>query len=200
MRYCVFSPLKDSELNWYGLFLPHPRLYPVTHTSPASSGGSHLTKIALVNSSIAPNLGFPGVVSSVNNCVKFNEQMNKQDNEWSAYISHIVSRGFTFMYMRIRSDNSIYLRQPLSIHSWSHLTHPTHEWMTAWHWGWLQPGFTTPSPPQWFFHILNGDGTAISTWSSKPCEGLTICSCHCKGSTFVLGYLSLDQTAHDSQW
>ena len=28
--------------------------------------------------------------------------------------------------------------------------------------------------------------TAISTWSTEPCEGLTICRCHSKGSTFVL--------------
>ena len=32
--------------------------------------------------------------------------------------------------------------------------------------------------PQWFFYIPIRDGTTISTWSSKPRKGLTICRCH----------------------
>ena len=41
---------------------------------------------------------------------------------------------------------------------------------------------------QWFFHVPIGDGIAITTWSSEPRKGLTICRCHSNGSIFVLSY------------
>ena len=88
--------------------------------------------------------------------------------------------------MRIRSDVSLrrHLRQPLSVHCCSHLPHPTHEQcmvlrvVTA----------RVLLRHQWFFYVPIGDGTAISTWSSEPREGLTIYRCNSKGSIFALSY------------
>ena len=85
-----------------------------------------------------------------------------------------------------RSDVTLWrcLRQLLSGHCWSYLPHPTHEQCMA-----LR--VVTPRIllcPQWFFYIPIRVGTAISMWSSKPCEGLTIFRYLCKGSIFILSY------------
>ena len=61
-------------------------------------------------------------------------------------------------------------------------THPTHDKYDT------EGGHSLR--PQWFFYVPMGDGTATSTWSSEPREGLTVCGYHSKGtvSTFVLSY------------
>lgn len=43
-----------------------------------------------------------------------------------------------------------------------------------------------------FFYVPTGDETAISTWSSKPLEGLIICWCHSEGNTFVRAPSAID--------
>ena len=84
----------------------------------------------------------------------------------------------------MRSDINLgrCLRQPLLIHCWSHLSHPTLEQ----HMALMVVTDRVSLRPRWFFHIPTREETTISTWSSKPREGLTICRCHSKGSTFVL--------------